>query len=145
MRGRLPALGLARSRLWPYAILASIYLYLATILGPWWLENNLLKGDGAGHLFLVEFTAEHLLPFGSGWCDRVWGGFAVGQLYPPLFHLLGGALSRLTGPVAAVKILVTVTWLAIPFALYVVSDHGIIVDVMHDLILLQLVSWLILR
>ncbi len=121
MRGRLPALGLARSRLWPYAILASIYLYLATILGPWWLENNLLKGDGAGHLFLVEFTAEHLLPFGSGWCDRVWGGFAVGQLYPPLFHLLGGALSRLTGPVAAVKILVTVTWLAIPFALYVVS------------------------
>jgi hypothetical protein len=117
----LPALRLARSRLWPYAILASIYLYLVTLLGPWWLHNNLLKGDGAGHLFLVEFTSDYLLPFGSGWCDRVWGGLAVGQLYPPLFHILGAALARMTGPLVAVKTVVTITWLAIPLGLYLVA------------------------
>lgn len=121
MGGRSPTLRLARSPLWPRVILAALYLLLLTILVPWWLHNNLLKGDGAGHLFLVEFTAEHLLPFGTGWCDRVWGGFAVGQLYPPLFHLLGGVLARVTGAVVAVKLLVTATWLAIPLGLYLVT------------------------
>lgn len=121
MGRRLPTLRLARSPLWPFAILAAVYLFLLTIFVPWWLDNNLLKGDGAGHLFLVEFTAEHLLPFGSGWCDRVWGGFVVGQLYPPLFHILGGALAKLTGPLVAIKLLVTITWLTIPFGLYLVG------------------------
>jgi hypothetical protein len=118
----LPVLRLSRSRLWPLVTLASIYLYLIALLGPWWLENNLLKGDGAGHLFLVEFTSQYLLPFGSGWCDRVWGGIAIGQLYPPLFHLIGGALAKLTGAVIAVKVLVTLTWLAIPLGLYLIAQ-----------------------
>jgi hypothetical protein len=96
------------------AVLAGIYIYLLALLIPYWLANNLLKGDGAGHLMLTEFTSTYLLPFGSGWCDRIWGGFPAGQLYPPLFHIVAGALSHLIGPVAAIKILVTISWLAIP-------------------------------
>jgi hypothetical protein len=94
---------------------------VAILLVPFLLHNNLMKGDGAGHLMLVEFTSEHLLPFGMGWCDRVWGGFPAGQLYPPLFHVLAGALALGIGAVWAVKALVAATWLAIPAVLFVLS------------------------
>ncbi|MBM4356054.1 MAG: hypothetical protein FJ109_20070, partial [Deltaproteobacteria bacterium] len=113
----------AHSRLIPPAVLAGIYVYLLALLIPFLRSNNLMQGDGAGHLALVEFTAEHLLPFGSGWCDRVWTGFPAGQLYPPLFHVLAGALSYLVGSVFAIKLLICATWLVIPGTLYFLSGH----------------------
>jgi hypothetical protein len=119
----------AHSRLIPPAVLAGIYIYLLALLIPFFRFNNLLKGDGAGHLMLVEFTAEHLLPFGTGWCDRVWTGFPAGQLYPSLFHVLAGLLSWLVGPSMAVKLLIAAVWLIIPVLLYRLAarlaDRGI--------------------
>ena len=114
-RGRLA--GLVDSRVLTMAALTGIYIFLLILLVPFVVYNNLLKGDGAGHLMLVEFTAEYLLPWGAGWCGRVWGGFPAGQLYPPLFHIVAGALSLIIGAVPAVKAVVVAVWLAIPLGL----------------------------
>ena len=105
----------------PFVVLAALYAFLLVLLIPYLLHNNLLKGDGAGHLMLTEFTSEHLLPFGSGWCNRVWTGFPAGQLYPPLFHILAGFLAKALGAVAAVKTLIAATWLLIPVAIYLTA------------------------
>ncbi len=113
----------AHSRLIPPAVLAGIYIYLLALLIPFLRFNNLLKGDGAGHLMLVEFTADYLLPFGTGWCDRVWTGFPAGQLYPSLFHVLAGLLSFVTGSVLAVKLIITAVWLTLPALLFVLAGR----------------------
>ena len=105
----------------PVLLLSAAYAYLLVLLVPYLLHNNLLKGDGAGHLMLTEFTSEYLLPFGSGWCDRVWTGFPAGQLYPPLFHILAGFLAKAVGPAAAVKCLIAALWLLIPAAIYLLA------------------------
>lgn len=107
----------------PCVILASIYTYVLWVLVSWVFRNNLMSGDGAGHLMLAQFTGEHLLPWGAGWCDRAWGGFAAGQLYSPLFHILAGALSHLAGTAIAVKSVVVICWLAIPAALFTLAGN----------------------
>jgi len=114
---------LLNARILPLAAVAGIYVYLLVILVPYLLYNNLLKGDGAGHLMLVEFTADHLLPWGSGWCDRVWGGFPAGELYPPLFHIIAGLLSRLLGAAAAVKTVTACVWVAIPPGIFLLAGR----------------------
>jgi hypothetical protein len=103
-------------RFLPLAVLGAIYAFVLANLVPYCLYANLLKGDGPGHLMLLTYTGRHLLPFGQGWCESVWLGFPAGQLYPPLFHVLGGALSVFTDPVAAAKAIVCATWLAMPAA-----------------------------
>jgi len=105
----------------PWLVLAAIYAYVLANLVPFLLYNNLLKGDGPGHLMLLDFTARHLLPTGIGWCDTIWLGFPAGQLYPPLFHILAGAVSLATGPVAAAKIVAAATWAALPAAAFLVA------------------------
>jgi hypothetical protein len=109
----------------PLVTLLCLLAHLATLLVPYVLHNNLQKGDGAGHLALVTLTRDHLLPWGSGWLDQVWGGFPAGQLYPPLFHLVGAWLALAVSPATAVKILVTLTWLTIPLALSKVTAQFI--------------------
>lgn len=111
----------AGSKWAPWLVLALVYAWLVPNVVLYLLHNNLLRGDGAGHLFLIEFTAERLLPGPSGWCDTVWGGFAAGQLYPPLFHYLAAWLSFAVGSVISVKILMSAVWLAVPGAAYLVA------------------------
>lgn len=113
----LKSLNIGAATRWaPWLVLALIYAWLVPTVAFYLLFNNLLKGDGAGHLFLIEFAALEVLPFTSHWCHRVWGGFSAGHLYPPLFHYLAAMFSLLLGPLFSAKALASLVWLATPVA-----------------------------
>ena len=94
-----------------WLLLGGLVAKLLALLLPF-AGANLLRGDGPGHVFLTRFTAQHLLPWGTGWCDLIWGGFPVGYQYPPLFHLVAAVLSLVVGLLPALKLLTALSLLA---------------------------------
>jgi hypothetical protein len=119
-------------------LLVGLGLELARLLLPF-AGANLLRGDGAGQVFLTWFTGLELLPWGTGWCPLLWGGFPVGYHYPPLFHIVGAALAIPLGLLPSLKLLTVLALLASLALFWKLGPQGPLVPLWSRVLLLWVV------
>lgn len=104
--------------------LACCALALRDVL-PSFRSDPLLWHDAAGHIAAAEFARDQFLPALWGWNPQSLCGFPQGELYPPLFHAIAGALGWLVPVPTAVALLVGVSILAVPPTMYALArSHG---------------------
>jgi hypothetical protein len=98
-------------------VLGGIEVLLAlVVLWPWLAHDNLLGGDGVGHLYEIAYTRDVLSPHWLGWNPHVFLGYAVGLGYPPLSRLLVLLVQLVTPLLLAYKLVTAAAVLATPLA-----------------------------
>jgi len=125
-------------------ILSGILIYL-----PFFLYNNLLERDLAGHTFSAWYIKEYLLPGFSGWNPFHFLGFPQGETYPFLFHYITAILAKIFGVDTAFKLVVLIIGLTIPYSIFYFSSsifkikkHAILLTVIIYFILLMIPGYL---
>jgi len=129
-------------------MLVIVLVFLLKIVIPFLLFSNLKTWDMAGHYFSVWFYKNHLFPKYSGWNPYFYLGFSQGVFYPPLFHYLAAALSFLTKIEIALKIMIVLPVLLLPFSFYCFVRHfdfkkeeSLVSTIIFSLILFLAPSW----
>jgi len=105
----------------------------------YWQKDTLSIYDASGHLAAVE-SMRNFWPAFSGWNAKELLGYPQGVFYPPLFHWLAAGLSFLIGATAAVKLLITLAFLALPLSIYLFVRRFIIQPTWKGLTALALFS-----
>ncbi|MCX6804034.1 MAG: hypothetical protein NTY48_05720 [Candidatus Diapherotrites archaeon] len=95
-----------------------IYGLIIGLLLPYLAFNNLTSWDTPGHVASAEYLKTQFFPDFSGWNPNSFGGFAQNYFYPPMFYYLVVLLSQVIPLVLAFKILVIISVLLIPYAVY---------------------------
>ncbi|MEI6054294.1 MAG: hypothetical protein WCQ49_02925 [Candidatus Saccharibacteria bacterium] len=90
-----------------FAYLVFCYFYFDT-LGVY---------DAAGQLAAVDH-AKSIWPLWCGWSSRELLGWPQGLIYPPAVHWIMAGLAIIVGSPAAVKIVVAISLISLPFAMY---------------------------
>lgn len=93
-------------------------LILLFIVIPFIAFNDLTRWDAPGHVFSAQFTSEQLFPHFSGWNLLSFSGFGQNYFYPPLFYWLSALLNQVLPLDVAIKLLLTLSFLLIPYSAY---------------------------
>ena len=93
-------------------------VFLGLLVFPLWKNNSLEIYDAPGHVSLAWFIKEYLWPQFSGWNPYFLSGFPQGIFYPSLFHLVAATLGFFVGVGAAIKLIVSLSILALPFSIF---------------------------
>ena len=93
-------------------------VFLGLLVVPFWRSNSLEIYDAPGHLGLVWHFKEFLWPSFSGWNPFTLSGWPQGVFYPPLFHWVSATLGFVVGVDTAIKLVISVSILVLPFAVY---------------------------
>ena len=98
-------------------MLGAIEVLLAVVvLWPWLAHDNLLAGDGVGHLYEIAYLRDVLGTRWLGWNPHVFLGYPVGLGYPPLSRLLVLLVQLVAPLLLAYKLVTAVAVLATPLA-----------------------------
>ena len=89
-------------------------------------RSDLSIYDTSGHVSLVWYIKEYLWPKPAGWNPFFLVGFPQGLFYPSLFHWLAATLSFVVGIEVAIKLIVSLAILALPFAVYYAVKNTIL-------------------
>ena len=89
-------------------------------------RSDLSIYDTSGHVSLVWYIKEYLWPKPAGWNPFFLVGFPQGLFYPSLFHWLAATLSFVVGIEIAIKLIVSLAILALPFAVYYAVKNTIL-------------------
>ena len=100
-------------------------LFLGLLVIPFWKSNTFEIYDAPGHISLVWYIKEFLWPQFSGWNPFFLSGFPQGVFYPSLFHWVAATLGFFTGIDTAVKLLVSLSIVALPFSVFYVVKNTV--------------------
>lgn len=94
------------------------FIFLVFLV-PFWTSNNLLAWDFVGHISAINYTKDFLFPNFQGWNNVNSLGYPQGYFYPPFWHYLIAGLSLIyNSPEFWIKLLFTISMLAMPWAAY---------------------------
>lgn len=93
-------------------------VFLGLLIIPFWRSNALEIYDSPGHVGLVWFIKEFSWPQFSGWNPFSLSGWPQGIFYPSFFHWLAAGLSFIVSIESAIKILISISILSLPFAVF---------------------------
>jgi len=91
---------------------------LGLLVVPFWQGNSLEVYDAPGHVSLVWYIKEYLWPRLAGWNPFFLLGFPEGIFYPSLFHWVAAGVSFLVGVDTAIKIIISLAILSLPFTVH---------------------------
>ena len=91
---------------------------LGLLVVPFWKNNSLEIYDAPGHISLVWYLKEFLWPSFSGWNPFILSGWPQGIFYPSLFHWVSASLGFLIGIDTAIKLIISIAILALPFSIF---------------------------
>ncbi|MEK6927825.1 MAG: hypothetical protein AABX11_05325 [Nanoarchaeota archaeon] len=95
-----------------------IFIYiLFFLIIPFFRENSLYSWDFPGLKASIEYQKD-ILPKLSDWNPTFFFGFSQNQFYPPLFSYLGAILSFIFSTEISLKILFSLSLIALPCSFY---------------------------
>lgn len=100
------------------ASFALVFIFLFSILVPFFRENNLLGYDMSGMYFSSWYTSKYLFPAPIGWNPYFYFGFAQNQFYGPLYPYLVSILALAMPIDLAFRVMLALVLLATPISFY---------------------------
>ncbi|MCH8821747.1 hypothetical protein IID23_04485, partial [Patescibacteria group bacterium] len=100
-------------------------VFLGLLVVPFWKSNGLEIYDAPGHVSLIWYIKEFLWPNISGWNPFFLSGWPQGIFYPSLFHWVTAALGFLVGIDTAIKLIVSLAILVLPFSIFYAVNHTV--------------------
>ena len=104
-----------------YGFFVVLFLATTVVLIPFLISNSLNGFDSPGHVLAAYFIKNYFWPWPDGWNMMTLSGYPQGLLYPSFFHWLTAALNFIVPLDLAIKILVSLSILAVPILVFILA------------------------